>query len=88
MAITFTPTTTPAAGQSGMDMAMALMAPQQGSAPDPRDAPGSGVSIMRELMQGLSTYGIGALAGNNAGNVFSPANRALLAPEYQRQKGK
>ena len=60
-----------------------------GGPADPRDAPGSGVSIWRELMRGLSEYGIGALAPNIAGKVFSAENRALLAPDYQKSgKGK
>jgi hypothetical protein len=67
------------------------MAPQgagwmaAGGAMDPRDIPGSGVSIWRELMRGMSKNGIAALAPN--AKTFSPENRALLAPMYQ-QKGR
>ena len=50
---------------------------------------GPGAMIMRELMRGLSQHGIGALAPNMAGKVFSDEYRALLAPEYQKSgKGK
>ena len=50
---------------------------------------GPGAMIWRELMRGLSQHGIGALAPNMAGKVFSDEYRALLAPEYQKQaKGK
>ena len=53
---------------------------------NPLDAPGTSVSIWRELMRGLSSQGIGALAPSNAGTVFSAANRAQLAPAYQDSK--
>ena len=50
---------------------------------------GPGAMIWRELMRGLSTKGLGALAPENAGKVFSPEFRALLAPEYHKSgKGK
>jgi len=92
VAINFTPTTTPAAAAPGMDMATALMQPQ-GEAPAygsdawAMETGGQGAMILRELMRGLSSEGLAALAPENAGNVFSPQSRALLAPEYQ-QRGK
>ena len=49
---------------------------------DPRDAPGTSVSIWRELMRGLSQQGLGMLGTQS--NTFSPANLKLLAPEYQK----
>lgn len=55
-----------------------------GGGMDPRDAPGSGLSIWRELMRGLSSQGIAALSPDMAGKIFSPENRALLAPAYQK----
>lgn len=57
-----------------------------GGGMDPRDAPGSGLSIWRELMRGLSSQGIAALSPDMAGKIFSPENRALLGPAYQPQK--
>ncbi len=68
-----------------MGMGMPMMGGQGGG--DPRDAPGTSVSIWRELMRGLSQQGIGALGTSNAGSVFSPANRAMLAPAYQKKGG-
>ena len=68
----------------GMDMGMPMMDGQGGG--DPRDAPGTSVSIWRELMRGLSQQGIGALGTNS--NTFSPANLKFLAPEYQKGGGK
>lgn len=59
----------------------------QGAGMDPRDAPGTSVSIWRELMRGLSQHGMGALAPGMAGQIFSGPNRAMLGPAYQR-KGK
>lgn len=70
-------------------MMMGGPAPGPSGGEDPRDAPGSGVSIWRELMRGLSEYGIGALSPDLASQIFSPENRALLGEAYQKQsKGK
>lgn len=51
---------------------------------NPLDTPGSGVSIWRELVRGLSNYGLGALDPKM--NAFSPENRALLGPRFQNKK--
>lgn len=51
--------------------------------PSPYDP---GAQIWRQLFQGLSQQGLGALAPSNAGKVFSPELRAMLGPEYQPQK--
>lgn len=54
-----------------------------------QDAPAfdPGAGIWREIMQGLSQQGIGALAPSMAGKTFSPASRKLLGGEYLK-KGK
>jgi hypothetical protein len=49
---------------------------------------GPGAMVWRELMRGLQSQGIGALAPGNAGKVFSPEFRALLGPAYQKGGGK
>lgn len=59
-----------------------------GGGMDPRDAPGSGLSIWRELMRGLSQHGIAAVSPDMAGQIFSGPNRALLGPAYQPQPKK
>lgn len=81
-------------GQPGMGggmpfMGMGGMMGQGGGAVDPRDAPGTGLSIWREMMRGLSQHGIAALSPDMAGTIFSGPNRALLGSAYQKQpKGK
>lgn len=45
---------------------------------------GPGAMMWRELIRGLQSQGLGALAPGNAGKVFSPEYRALLGPEYQK----
>lgn len=82
------PTTGPAPANPGMDMAAMLMQPQgegpaYGSDEWALQTGGQGAGILRELMRGLSSQGLGALAPENAGSVFSPGSRALLAPAYQ-----
>ena len=76
----------PAAMPQGPSPFMGMMGGMggQGGGVDPRDAPGSGVSIWREIMRGLSEHGIAALSPDMAGQVFSGANRALLGAAWQK----